>query len=225
MPFLIRSACLTGYVELAHSLGLDPFRLLKEVSLDRSCLFEPDLKIPVDAANRLLEISTRAARIEDFGLRLAEARRLISGLRPPILDEQGVVAALEYLVNEARQQIPEIIFVNRAAFTRLAAPLEVALFRITQEALTNIRKHSGAKSARVELLQHGDRVRLVIRDFGCGFDHKTVHEERFGLQGIRQRARLLGTAATIDSAPGKGTTVVVDFPIVVDTDSTASCEE
>jgi PAS domain S-box-containing protein len=169
-----------------------------------------------------LEYTTGAKLIRDG---LAEARRLISGLRPPILDEQGVVAALEYLVNEARQAIPEILFVNHATFARLAAPLEVALFRITQEALTNIRKHSGAKSARVELLQHGDRVRLVIRDFGCGFDPQTVHEERFGLQGIRQRARLLGTAATIDSAPGKGTTVVVDFPIVVGTDSTASREE
>jgi PAS domain S-box-containing protein len=175
-----------------------------------------------DDSTSQFEYTTGAKLIRDG---LAEARRLISGLRPPILDEQGVVAALEYLVNEARQAIPELVFINRASFTRLAAPLEVALFRITQEALTNIRKHSGAKSARVELLQHGDRVRLVIRDFGCGFDPKTVHEERFGLQGIRQRARLLGTAATIDSAPGKGTTVVVDFPIVVDTDSTANCEE
>src|SRR5262249_38446213 len=79
---------------------------------------------------------------------LAEARRLISGLRPPILDEQGVVAALEYLMNEARPDIPHIEFANHYHFGRLAPPLEVAIFRITQEALSNIRHHSGARRAR-----------------------------------------------------------------------------
>jgi PAS domain S-box-containing protein len=145
---------------------------------------------------------------------LAEARHLISGLRPPILDEQGVVAALEYLANESRVEIPDLEFVNRTHFGRLAAPLEVAIFRITQEGLSNIRRHSGAKRARVELVQHGEWVRLVIRDWGCGFDPEKVHEERFGLQGIRQRARLAGSSATIESAPGRGTTIVVDFPLV-----------
>ena len=145
---------------------------------------------------------------------LAEARQLISGLRPPILDEQGVVAAVEYVVNESRVEIPELEFVNRAHFGRLAAPLEVAIFRITQEGLSNIRRHSGATRARVELSEHGELVRLVIRDWGRGFDPNTVHEERFGLQGIRQRARLAGSSATIESAPGKGTVIVVDFPLV-----------
>jgi signal transduction histidine kinase len=94
----------------------------------------------------------------------------------------------------------------------LAAPLEAAIFRITQEALANIRRHSGGTKARLSLLQHGDWVRLIVRDWGCGFEPGRVQEERFGLQGIRQRARLLGTTATIESAPGKGTIVVVDFP-------------
>jgi len=145
---------------------------------------------------------------------LAEARHLISGLRPPILDEQGVVAALEYLANESRVEIPELEFVNRTHFGRLAAPLEVAIFRITQEGLSNIRRHSGSKRARVELLEHGEFVRLLIRDWGRGFDPEKVHEERFGLQGIRQRARLAGSIATVESAPGRGTTIVVDFPLV-----------
>jgi AraC-like DNA-binding protein len=101
MPFLIRSACLTGYVELAHSLGLDPFRLLREVSLDRSCLYDPEIKIPVDAANRLLEISANAARIEDFGLRLAEARRL-SNLGPVALGARDAATLREALETAMR---------------------------------------------------------------------------------------------------------------------------
>ena len=146
---------------------------------------------------------------------LAEARRLISGLRPPILDEQGVVAALEYLINESRADIGEIQFVNRTHFGRLAAPLEAAIFRITQEAFSNIRRHSHSRKARLELLQHGHWIRLVVRDWGCGFEPGKVQEERFGLQGIRQRARLLGTIATIESAPGEGTLIVIDFPLVL----------
>jgi AraC-like DNA-binding protein len=101
MPLLIRSACLTGYVELAHSLGLDPFRLLREVSLDRSCLFDPEKKISVDAANRLLEISASAARIEDFGLRLAESRGL-SNLGPVALGARDAGTLREALETAIR---------------------------------------------------------------------------------------------------------------------------
>ncbi len=145
---------------------------------------------------------------------LAEGRRLISGLRPPILDERGVAAALEYQVNEMRPYIPQIEFVNRTSFERLAPAIEVAIFRIAQEALTNVRLHSGAARAQVELVQHDEHVRLAIRDWGCGFDPATVQEERFGLQGVRQRATLLGASAIIESAPGQGTVVTVDFPLI-----------
>jgi signal transduction histidine kinase len=119
-------------------------------------------------------------------------------------------------VNESRPEIRHLEFVNRTHFGRLAAPLESAIFRITQEALTNIRRHSGSDRASLALLQHGEWIRLVIRDWGCGFEPGKVQEERFGLQGIRQRARLLGTDATIESAPGKGTLIVIDFPLILD---------
>ncbi len=145
---------------------------------------------------------------------LAEGRRLISGLRPPILDERGVIAALEYLVNEFHGDIPVLQFHHHAHCGRLAPTLEVAIFRIAQEALSNIRKHSEAKRAQMCLLQHGEWLRLMIKDWGKGFDLSKVREDSFGLQGIRQRARLLGTRAIIDSLPNQGTTIVVDFPIV-----------
>jgi signal transduction histidine kinase len=145
---------------------------------------------------------------------VAEGRRLISGLRPPILDERGVVAALEDLVSEVKQDIPDLELVTHTFFGRLAAPLEVAIFRMAQEGLANIRQHSGSKRARLELVQHGEWVRLMVRDWGCGFDPAVVQEERFGLQGIRQRARLLGTRAIIESVIGQGTVIVVDFPLL-----------
>src|SRR5271168_1406903 len=76
MPYLVRSACLTGYVALARSVGLDPFLLLKEAGLDSDCLSDPERKISVDAFRRLLNLSASAAGIVDFGLRLAETRPL-----------------------------------------------------------------------------------------------------------------------------------------------------
>ncbi len=143
-----------------------------------------------------------------------EARRLVSGLRPPVLDELGVVAAVEYLINEARSDVPQIEYVHRTTFDRLAPPLETAIFRIVQESLTNIRKHSGSQQAKVELIEEGERIRLTVRDWGRGFDPNQIDEKRFGLQGIRERARLLGTCALIESRPGEGATVSVDFPLI-----------
>jgi signal transduction histidine kinase len=145
---------------------------------------------------------------------LAEGRRLIGDLRPPILDERGVVESLRYLVSEFRQDLPQLEFIEHAHCGRLAPTLEAAIFRITQEALSNVLKHSESARARVELLQHGEWLRLVVRDWGKGFDPAKVREDRYGLQGIRQRARLLGSRAVIESQPGHGTTIVVDFQIV-----------
>jgi AraC-like DNA-binding protein len=81
MPRFIRSACLTDYVPIARSFGLDPYHLLKQVGLDRSCLVDSEIKIPVNGVCRLLEISACAAGVEDFGLRMSELRRL-SNLGP-----------------------------------------------------------------------------------------------------------------------------------------------
>jgi signal transduction histidine kinase len=144
-----------------------------------------------------------------------EARQLISGLRPPVLDELGIIAAIDYLINETRPDVHDIRFVHHTKFGRLAPPLESAIFRIVQEALSNIRTHSGSRRAKVELIEHGEQLRLVVRDWGKGFDPAQVHEGRFGVQGIRQRVRLLGGSVVIDSRPGEGTTVVVDFPLIL----------
>lgn len=146
---------------------------------------------------------------------LAEARRLISGLRPPILDEAGVVTAIAYLVNEQSDDC-RVEFTADVTFDRLPPLIESALFRICQEALTNIRKHSRAKHAQVALTQDNDLLRLSISDDGVGFDPATVTPRSFGLQGIRERSRLLGGQATIDSSPGRGTRIEVELPIKED---------
>ena len=144
-----------------------------------------------------------------------ETRRLISGLRPPILDESGVIQAIEYLVYEhQRHDGPKIEFVHEVAFDRLAPPLESAIFRIVQESLQNACRHSRSDRVCVELAQHGDQLQIDVQDWGVGFSTEMVEERRFGLQGIRERARLLDGRVVIESAAGKGTHIRVHLPLL-----------
>jgi len=142
-----------------------------------------------------------------------EARRMISGLRPPIIDEQGLVAAIEYLVNENRGSGPRIWFEHAPGIDRLEAVVEGSLFRIVQEALSNVRRHSQSPRATITLAQVNDRLRLVVEDWGIGFDPKEVATRQFGLRGIRERAQLLGGIAEIHSVLGRGTRISVDVPV------------
>jgi PAS domain S-box-containing protein len=172
----------------------------------------------VDASRNADSGAARA--MFDEGLRLlhqamAETRHLIGGLRPPVLDEAGVVAAIDYLLAEhAQDGGPEIEFVHEGDLDRLAPPLKNAVFRIVQEGLNNARRHSQSKKVRVELRAVGGRLRIDVQDWGVGFDPAAVQGEHFGLQGIQERARLLGGAATIQTAVQQGTHVTVELPLV-----------
>jgi PAS domain S-box-containing protein len=145
----------------------------------------------------------------------AESRRLISEVRPPVIDETGLETAISHLVHEQRRHGgPQIEFDSNVQFDRLPPILENAIYRIIQEALTNACKHSKSKVARVSMTQEGQDVRLEVRDWGVGFDLESVKEGHFGLEGIRQRARLLGGRLVIESKPGAGTSIQVAVPIL-----------
>ena len=144
---------------------------------------------------------------------IEESRRMISGLRPTILDEQGLVGAIEYLINEIPTEDVEIVFSHQDGFRRLDPVVEGSLFRIVQEAISNVRRHSQSKSAKISLSQVGDFVYLVIEDAGIGFELDATTARHFGLRGIRERASLLGGKATIRSKIGEGTRISLKVPI------------
>jgi PAS domain S-box-containing protein len=145
-----------------------------------------------------------------------ETRRLISGLRPPILDEAGILAAVEYLICENRERSGiDIMFRQNLKASRLAAPLESAVFRIIQESLANACRHSGSDFIRVELCEEENWLRVAVFDEGVGFDPANVPSDRFGLRSIRERARLLGGTAEIRTAPDDGCLVSVKLPLVL----------
>jgi PAS domain S-box-containing protein len=154
--------------------------------------------------------------IDLAGQCILEVRRLIGGLRPPILDESGVVAAIEYLVGEKQQaESAKIEFNHEVRFRHLAGPLESAIFRIAQECLTNACRYSHSEKIEINLKQLDGILRLRIQDWGVGFDPQQINGQHFGLRGIRERARLLGGSAEIVSARNAGTTITVELPLVV----------
>ncbi len=145
---------------------------------------------------------------------ISEGRRLIRDLRPLVLDEAGIVESLTHLIADKQQHDKlSVAFEHDVQFDRLERMLEGAIFRIVQESLTNIKKHSQVSHAGVQLTQIGDMLEIVVRDQGVGFDPNEVAPDRFGLRGIRERARLFGGSATIDSSPGQGTSIQASLPL------------
>ena len=167
-----------------------------------------------DGASRELNESLRLLRAA-----VDESRRLISGLRPPTLDELGIIEAVESLVADARIDVPQVFFAHDLPSGRLAAQLETTIFRIVQESLSNARRHAGASRVNVAIEatdpESQPRVRVSIHDNGVGFDPAAVPDDRFGLEGIRQRARMLGSEAAIRSSPGQGTEIEVALPLLM----------
>ncbi len=143
---------------------------------------------------------------------VAEGRRLINGIRTPVLDDLGVISAVEQLIGEEERAHFQIEFVRDESLGRMPRRIEEALYRITQEALTNVQKHSRSRKVRVEIGRQGDRVYLEIRDWGVGFLPRNSRRGGHGLKGMAERARIAGGRCQIDSAPGRGTQVVIDLP-------------
>jgi len=139
---------------------------------------------------------------------------LMGGLRPAVLDEFGIIPAIEQLVRECRVQGDmEVHYAHNVRFDRLEPPLETTLFRIVQEALANAQWHSQTERIDVELTQHDKVLQVRIQDWGIGFDPREVEHDRFGLEGIRERARIFNGHGTIRSVPNQGTTVLVELPL------------
>jgi two-component system sensor histidine kinase UhpB len=155
-----------------------------------------------------------SAVVDMLAKAIGEGRRLISDLRPMIIDDEGLIEAINYLVAEetGRGRVG-ISFTHAVTFERLPSLMENTLFRIVQEALTNIRRHSKARRADIRMLQDKGEIKLEIRDDGVGFDPERIPEDRFGVRGIVERARLFGGQARIKSEPDRGTLITVRLPL------------
>jgi two-component system NarL family sensor kinase len=141
---------------------------------------------------------------------------MVHDLRPAQLDDLGLIAALGYLVDEARQNNLLVTLDIEGNRQRLDPLVETVLFRIAQEVLTNVKRHANASQARMTLSFGAQEIRLAVRDEGVGFDPDEIPRppHGWGLAGMRERAESVGGRFKIDSAPGHGTQVEVAVPIL-----------
>jgi signal transduction histidine kinase len=145
---------------------------------------------------------------------LRDVRRLAVELRPSALDDFGLVPALERLIETFREQTGiQVDLESRLGGKRLPSSVETALYRIVQEALTNVVKHSGAGRVSVVLTVKDGSVNALVEDDGRGFDPAAARDEGLGLVGMRERLALVGGRLRIESGAGKGTTLVAEVPL------------
>jgi signal transduction histidine kinase len=150
---------------------------------------------------------------------LDELRRLMHDLRPSVLDDLGLVPALQwYADRHLRARGLDVRFDVAPLPDRLPVELETALFRAAQEALVNVARHARAETVVVEIGTHGPDLRLDIEDDGAGFDVAGVAPQAgdlrgLGLMGMRERIELFGGSVQINSSPGRGTHVAITVPL------------
>lgn len=166
---------------------------------------------------------TYASEFEAIKQQINRAAKRLSavsyGLRPPTLDQLGLRAALEQLVNEQRMQTALDLRFEMVPFAdRLPIDIEITLFRLVQEGLTNIVRHAAATRVEItlekEVRQGQNGLRLIIMDNGKGFEPEKIRPKALGLLGMRERVLMLNGRFEIDSTPGKGTRLSAVIPIV-----------
>jgi signal transduction histidine kinase len=145
---------------------------------------------------------------------VAEARRLINGLRVVVPDKHSLRSAPEGLISDMRGiGGPPTELCWELHRSELPPRLAHAVFRIVQECLTNVARRSESENAQVALSERGEKLEVEVKDRGVGFDPENIPQDSVGPEGIRLRARLAGGSAQVESAPGRGTTVVVKLPL------------
>jgi len=163
----------------------------------------PELKPELEASRQLLEQT------------IVEIRRLLADLSPAVLEQLGLAAALRQLLARFRRAHPIQVRLSLGRLRRLPSRVETVAYRLMQECLSNIARHSSARHVMVSLRTSDQTLQLRVRDDGKGFEvaQAMAKAGSFGLAGMRERVALLGGSCEIASQPGRGTTVMVRLPI------------
>jgi len=241
VPIVFRGDVVAAFYLANKDGGFDPDdqRLVRDLAdhaavlIEHSRLYEArqDLSV-LEERNRLARELHDALTQSLFGLRLrleagdtagatnlldeifAELRSLILQLRPPALERDGLVASLAKHLEVVGRTHGVGTRLDAASLGDVSAEAEQALFRIAQEALTNVVRHAEAREVLVSIDRADDQVQLAVSDDGRGFDpsQRAISSRRLGLVTMHERAADLGGSLEIDSAPGSGTTVRARVP-------------
>jgi len=223
-----RTAELERSRELVHSLGVHNAKSLEEERKRVARELHDEMGQQLAALRMELAVAQRSSANAEPSAReealaaltsrvdnlVTSMRGLVGQLRPPALDG-GLEVALAWLASEFERhaQLPCDVHVT-ADLRRLSPDVATLIFRIAQESLNNVGRHAAARRVHVELIEHDAQCELSVEDDGRGFDVK-AQRSGYGILGMEERARALGGALVVDSAPGRGTTVRLRFPLAV----------
>ncbi len=190
---------------LARNLHDELGSLLTSAKLDAARIRSRLAGTAPEALERLAHL------VNTLNSSIAVGRRIIEDLRPSTLSNLGLVATLEILAREFAEQSGVEVHCALAP-VRLAAPAELMVYRLVQEAITNVTKYARASQVRISLAAHDGEVEVSVRDDGVGFDTSAKTSSAYGLIGMRFRVEAEGGALTLVSTPGQGTLVQVRLP-------------
>ena len=194
--------------QIALALHDEAWQLLSVVYMD---LEMADREVPEAARQRLRNVKGSLKELEQ------SLRRLSHEIRPKVLDDLGVIPALKFLAEGISKRAGIPITVEGPVGARLPPRVETSVYRIVQEALTNLSRHAGAARASVRVQTDLEKVTCSVRDDGVGFDLREVEARKgypgLGLLGIQERVASLGGALQINSAPKQGTELLVTIPL------------
>lgn len=151
--------------------------------------------------------------IDNLRRGVEDGRRVIRGIRPAVLDDSGLEAAMEDLLGQFETSGMHVTSKCDPEIGRLPESTQTTIYRIVQEALNNAKKYSDTDVVRIELKKVNGGLQLEVRDFGCGFDVESARKKGFGLMGMTERVRLLGGEFQIQSELDAGTRISVRLPI------------
>ena len=192
--------------EIHDELGQSLTALKLDLSLIRRKILSDGL---AEESGKVHEIEQSVSRL------IRTVRKIATDLRPGILDELGVVAAIEWVAKDFHNRTGICCKVTGQGADQISDPfLSTAIFRIVQEALTNVSRYAAASQVKVSLEKKGDTLIVEVRDNGIGIKEEMIFDPKsLGLVGIRERVLLLGGEASISGKPGEGTLVRVILPV------------
>jgi signal transduction histidine kinase len=171
----------------------------------------------LEDARNLADIKAQGRRLREITAQtIDQIDRLARGLHPTVLDDHGLAVALSrYVADYAKiHNITVDLTIDELDSSDLPSPVQIGLYRILQEALTNVAKHSGAKAVSLRLARLATELEIAVSDDGCGFDAKaaTVSSQRLGIRSMRERAAMLGGTVSFTSQGG-GTKILLQLPL------------
>ncbi|HKS82643.1 MAG TPA: sensor histidine kinase [Candidatus Acidoferrales bacterium] len=193
---------------IAFAVHDDAGQLLVAANLALSDLSQD---LPVTLRTRISRLEKMLEEVQN------QLRRYSHELRPTILDELGWIPAIRFLAEGVQRRYGLPVEITATSNGRLPRTVETALYRVVQEALTNITKHARASRASIRVRREGRWVKCIIHDDGLGFDTAVLRSDRnrtgLGLLGMRERLNAIGGSLQIDSAPGKGAHLEIRVPV------------